>query len=121
MLTFLQSQQQTQVNETSVPQEQNTKSKLKVDGDKNFGVYIHRSEQEQIKKPDPMYPEPTGNIFASFPSDVVKFSANSIEGKEPSTVCCPSSEGEEPSTVCCPSSFQEFGQMFLECLLGLER
>ena len=59
------------------------------------------------------YPKPREKIFASFPSDdnqqdVVKFSENSIEG-------------EEPSTVCCPSFFQEFGQMFLECLLGLER
>ncbi len=87
----------------------------------NHVCSIHDNQNEQSlygkkaknREKDSFYPKPREKILASFPSDdnqqgVVQFSENSIEG-------------EEPATVCCPSSFQEFGQMFLERLLGLER
>ncbi len=99
--------------ELKIPQEQ------KRPANHVCSIYDNRDEKSLYGKKagdreiNSLYPKPREKIFASFSSDdnqqdVVQFSENSIEG-------------EEPATVCCPSFFQEFGQMFLERLLGLER
>ena len=109
------------LNKASEPGIQNPKSSTVLGGNRiHFVIYRNRSEFNNQRI------EPRGKVFYSPSKELEVFYSPSkeLEGKycqdmvESSKIL---TEEEKPATVCCPSSFQEFGEIFLECVLGLPR